>query len=45
MNIILQLEPIIHLSPEQFISICHANPEAKLELISSSLKQLNVMID
>jgi Uma2 family endonuclease len=32
MNTILKLEPIIHLSPEQFTSICHANPEAKLEL-------------
>jgi len=32
MNTILKLEPIIHLSPEQFTSICHANPKAKLEL-------------
>lgn len=32
MNTILKLEPIIHLSPEQFTSICHTNPEAKLEL-------------
>jgi Uma2 family endonuclease len=32
MNTILKLEPVIHLSPEQFTSICHANPEAKLEL-------------
>lgn len=32
MNTILKLEPIIQLSPEQFTSICHANPEAKLEL-------------
>jgi Uma2 family endonuclease len=32
MNTILKLEPIIHISPEQFTSICHANPEAKLEL-------------
>jgi Uma2 family endonuclease len=32
MNTILKLEPIIHLSSEQFTSLCHANPEAKLEL-------------
>jgi Uma2 family endonuclease len=32
MNTILKLEPVVHLSPEQFTSICHANPEAKLEL-------------
>jgi Uma2 family endonuclease len=32
MNTILKLEPIIHLSPEQFASLCHVNPEAKLEL-------------
>jgi Uma2 family endonuclease len=32
MNTILKLEPVIHISPEQFTSICHANPEAKLEL-------------
>lgn len=32
MNTILKLEPIIYLSSEQFTSICHANPEAKLEL-------------
>jgi Uma2 family endonuclease len=34
MNTILKLEPVIHLSSEQFTSICHANPEAKLELTS-----------
>jgi Uma2 family endonuclease len=28
----LNLEPVIHLSPEQFKNLCHANPEAKLEL-------------
>jgi Uma2 family endonuclease len=32
MNTILKLKPVIHLSPEQFTSICHANSEAKLEL-------------
>jgi Uma2 family endonuclease len=32
MNTILKLEPVVYLSSEQFTSICHANPEAKLEL-------------
>lgn len=32
MNTILKLEPVIHISPEQFTHICYANPEAKLEL-------------
>jgi Uma2 family endonuclease len=28
----LNLNPVIHVSPEQFEKLCHANPEAKLEL-------------
>jgi Uma2 family endonuclease len=31
----LNLEPIIHLSAEQFTRLCYANPNAKLELTST----------
>ncbi len=29
--ITLTLEPLIHLTPEQFYQLCRANPDAKLE--------------
>jgi Uma2 family endonuclease len=31
----LNLEPLIHLSAEQFILLCHTNPDAKLELTTT----------
>jgi Uma2 family endonuclease len=33
--ITLNLEPVIHLSAEQFIQLCYANPDAKLELTTA----------
>jgi hypothetical protein len=44
MNTILKLEPIIHLSPEQFSNICHANSEAKLELTAQDESKLITFI-
>lgn len=31
----LNLEPVMHLSAEQFIQLCYANPDAKLELTTT----------